>query len=268
MQIIIGLKMALYSLNQINQDYQGPILSIQKPDGTVVNLNSNTFGNLFTYDNPDTYADGLPIEAILEGNPAYVYTWWDQSGNSQHLMQIVQGLQPIYDTILKTLVFNGNSYLAIQNGILPNGTSQYLYSIDFFSFDESQTGTYVLCEHNARTITPCQRAALCIDNGNIGFKGVYNDAISNQIVDTTLRNKITLDVDNTIQSNIQITVNDTTPVIMNSAYNSQDTSGYQRLYLNNYWFGVGMNMSTLESEGFSGLIYSLTITIPLAAPAS
>jgi len=251
--------MAIYSLNQINQDYTDPILSIQKPDNIIVNFISNNFGNLFTYNNPDTYSDGLPIEAILEGNPAYVCKWWDQSGNSQHLTQSDAGFQPIYDTIVKAIVFNGNQYLGLNNGILSKGTKQYSYMIDFISFDVSKMNTYALCEHNARTITPCQRAALCINSGNIAFKGVYNDAISNQTLDTTVRNVIILEVDNTTKNNIKITINDSAPIIMNSAYNNEDNMGYQRLYLNNYWFGIGMNMSTLESEGFNGMIYNLSV---------
>ena len=251
--------MALYSLDQINQDYTDPILSIQKQDNIIVNFISNNFGNLFTYNNPDTYSDGIPIEAILECNPAYVCKWWDQSGNSQHLTQPDRGFQPIYDTIVKAIVFNGNQYLGLNNGILSKGTKKYSYMIDFISFDVSKMHTYALCEHNARTITPCQRAALCIDSGNIAFKGVYNDAISNQTLDTTVRNVITLEVNNTTKNNIKITINDSAAIIMNSAYNNEDNIGFQRLYLNNYWFGIGMNMSTLESEGFNGMIYNLSV---------
>jgi hypothetical protein len=250
---------ANYSLRLVNEDYSGPIISIQNHiNNLIVNFKCDNFGNLSTCNNPNIYSDGIPIEAILQGYPAYVCKWWYQSGNGWHLIQENIEHQPIYDTTTKCLIFNGNQYLAVRNGILNKGCQQYNYEIEFDTNDNTEIAIYTLCEHNSRTITPNQRAALCVDLGYVGFKGAYNDAISDYLIDRN-RNIIKMYVDNSKQMNITLIINDSDPIIMNSAYSSQDNTGFRELYLNNYWFGIGMNMSTLQTEGFNGIIYSVSV---------
>ena len=246
-----------YALKLVNDDYTGSILTIQRhTDEVLINFKANINGNLFTYDNGDIYMDNISIEVVLSstGDSGYIYKLWDQSNNNNHLIQENINNQPLIDLTTKNIIFNGNSYLYRIPGLLSDGIPRYCYAVNFLSFTNSAS---TICEHNSNTFMAYQRGALCVDN-TICFKGGLDDGITSYSIVPYNNYSAIMCIDNLSpfegNHNLKIRINGTDILT-----NTGDGPGYQYLYLNNYGFSVGINLSTLSTEYFNGIINSIYI---------
>ena len=245
-----------YSLKLLNNNYNGPIVTIRKPsDNSYIKFKTNLNNDIITYDN-DNIVDNILIEAILSssGDVGYIYKLWDQSGNGNDLIQDDNTKQPIIDTTTKKIYFNGNSYLYRIPGLLSNGIKKYCYAVNFVSYTNSPS---TICEHNNNTFMIYQRAGLCIDN-TLCFKGELNDGITSYIINPFNNYSVVMNINNENpingNNNLNILVNNA-PILMHT----DSGPGYYYLYLNNYGFTVGVKLSTLSTEYFSGLMESIIV---------
>lgn len=245
-----------YSLKLLNDNYNGPIVTIRKPsDNSYITFKTNMNNDIITYNNDDI-ANNILIEAILSssGDKGYIYKLWDQSGKGNHLIQDDNSKQPIIDTTTKKIYFDGSSYLYRIPGLLSNGIKKYCYAVSFESYTNNAS---TLCEHNDNTYMVYQRAGLCIDN-TICFKGELNDGITSYIINPFNNYSVVMNINNQNpkngNNNLNILINNT-EIEMHT-----DTGpGYYYLYLNNYGFTIGVKLSTLSSEYFSGLMGSVIV---------
>jgi hypothetical protein len=244
-----------YSLKLIN-NYIYHILSIRKEsDNSIINFKADPAGNLFTFNNI-YIADNISIDVILANEKGFINTWYDQSGNNNHLMQDNYGLQPYLDITTKTIIFNGNSWLYRKPGLFFNGIKNYTYSAVFMPFNNN---SYSLCEHNTNTLTFNQRSSLCVDNNYIGFKGENNNYITSTYINPFNYTSAIIRINNSTpiecNKNIKININNNDTIIAKTG----DDIGFRDLYLNNYGFTIGIKLSTLTSENYNGMYKSLLV---------
>jgi hypothetical protein len=75
---------AAYSLRRVNLYYSGPLIQISDANNTTYDIGYNSNNDL----------DIVYLSAVVGNKSWYVVKWYDQSGNSNHLMQGDKSLQP------------------------------------------------------------------------------------------------------------------------------------------------------------------------------
>jgi hypothetical protein len=131
---------SLYAIYLKNPYYTGPIIQIRRGnDNALLDFYGDVSGNLTS-----TTVSGIltTYSSWINGTIGYVVTWYDQSGNNNHVIGSNQSLQP-------QLAFVNSKYVVYFNG---NGVGltfinpvQTCYSIATQIYTFSQTYHSILC---------------------------------------------------------------------------------------------------------------------------
>lgn len=132
---------AAYSLRKLKSDYLGSVIRIRRSsDNTELNIRFDSNGVL----------DIASISAFCSNSWGYITTWYDQSGNSNDMIQEIASCQPIIwngsiilrgnkPSILNT---SGSQFFKLNNPINLGKNHTFFAVIDFESTGKEYIGDY------------------------------------------------------------------------------------------------------------------------------
>jgi hypothetical protein len=126
------LSACAFGCKLLNGNYSGPVMQIRNNASTPTSIDfyADILGNLTT-------SGGVTLSSWLSTNSAtvaYVSTWYDQTGNSNHATQTTTTTQPVYNQTNKYIDFGTtttggqtNAYFTLPNGAYPFNNTNYTY---------------------------------------------------------------------------------------------------------------------------------------------
>ena len=109
------LQSGAYGLLKLNTLYTGATIKINGTDFYA--QSTTTYGTLQTLGN-------VPLITFLNGQPAYVTIWYDQTGNGNNATGVNN---PTYNTSTNNIDFGATGYFTLPNSAYPSGNSAYSF---------------------------------------------------------------------------------------------------------------------------------------------
>ena len=171
----------LYACKWVNSLYTGPIFKIRNENTqNIQDFYMNSFGLAI---GTGVNGTGTSLISWLNGAIAFVDSWYDQSGTGNVMTQTDIMKQPIFDTVSKSVYYNGTSYLFKSSNIL-NATGNVAHTVIINVSDiSSQTIQTPFCIFNTSGTNNAIITGLM--NNNTSIYGLYYDFNNNYITTNT-----------------------------------------------------------------------------------
>jgi Concanavalin A-like lectin/glucanases superfamily len=238
----------LFSLRAVSGVTARSVQVVRSSDSAVQDFYADRVGNLLTA--PVT---GQSLSRWLGGATGYVATWYDQSGNGNHVSQSTQAVRPTIGT--GVITFTGTQWFsnaATTGGCLSaciGKLTKYTYTATWKI--NTSPGVMRVLEHNSQSYQTSHASALLVLNStNYGFNGESNDI--NGLASYTVGTQIStiMRIDNSKSTN-NITIRS------NGTNATGTTNDPLNLYLDNYQFNIGRKRD--NSEFFNGIIKNVFV---------
>jgi hypothetical protein len=156
-----------YSLNRLSMGYMGPTIKIRRSsDNATLDFYSNKDGIMGS----SLDGGGTPLVTWLGNSIAYVVTWYDQSGTSNHANQGNNEYQPIYNQSAMAIdSLNSNSrFLTIPSGTIPTGSIPYSFVFKHGT-QQNPSGAYFASSGTENVVRGASAASYTNSWGNNAF---------------------------------------------------------------------------------------------------